>query len=95
MAGRKVVRCKIRKNYDILLTCKCGLGSSVGIATELLAERSGIESLWGRDFPPVQTNPGAQPASCKMGAGFFPRGKVRPGRTADHSPPSNAVVTEV
>jgi len=29
----------------------------------------------GRDFPPVQTGPGAHPASCKMGTGFYPRGK--------------------
>jgi len=48
-------------------------GSSVGIATELQAGRSGIEWQWGRDFPPVQTGPGAHPASCKLGTGFFPR----------------------
>ena len=50
----------------------CGPGSSVGIATELRAGWSGIESRWGRDFPPVQTGPGAHPASCKMGTGSFP-----------------------
>jgi len=50
----------------------CGLGSSVGIATELRAGRSGIESRWGRDFPPVQTGPGAHPTSCEMGTGSFP-----------------------
>ena len=54
----------------------CGPGSSVGIATELPTElragRSGIESRWGRDFPPVQTDPGAHPTSCKMGTGSFP-----------------------
>ena len=33
---------------------------------------SGIESRWGRDFPPVQTGPVAHPASCKMGTGSFP-----------------------
>jgi len=38
----------------------------------LLAGRSGIESRWGWDFPPVQTSPGAHPASCKMGTGSFP-----------------------
>ena len=53
----------------------CGPGSSVGMATELRAGRSGIESQWGRDFPPVQTCPGAHPASCKMGTGSFPRVK--------------------
>ena len=50
----------------------CGLGSSVGIATELRAGRSGIECLWRRDFPPVQSGPGVHPASCKMGTGSFP-----------------------
>ena len=48
---------------------QCGQGSSVGIATELRAGRSGIESRWGRDFPPLQTGPGAHPASCTMGTG--------------------------
>ena len=51
-------------------TVLCGPGSSVGIATDY--GRSGIESRWGRDFPPVQTGPGAHPASCKMGTRSFP-----------------------
>ena len=50
----------------------CGPGGSVGIATELRAGRSGIEYRWGRDFPFVQTSPGAHPASCKIGTGSFP-----------------------
>jgi len=50
----------------------CGPGSSVGIATELRAERSRIESQWGRDFPTVKTGPEAHPASCTMGTGSFP-----------------------
>jgi len=49
----------------------CGPGSSVGIASELRAVRSGIESRWGEIFPPVQNGPGAHPA-CKMGTGSFP-----------------------
>jgi len=49
-----------------------GPGSSVGIATELRTGQSGIESRWGRDFPPVQTGPGAHPASSKMGTGSLP-----------------------
>ena len=55
-----------------LLAVTCLLGSSVGIATELRAGRSRIESRLGRDFPPVETSPGAHPASCKMGTGSFP-----------------------
>jgi len=49
-----------------------GPGSSVGITTELWAGRSEVESRWGLDFPPVQTGPGAHPASCKMGTGSYP-----------------------
>jgi hypothetical protein len=41
----------------------------------------------------VQTGPGAHPASSPMGTGgTFPGGKARPGRDADHSPPSSAEV---
>ena len=40
-----------------------------------------------RFFTPVQTGPGAHPASCKTGT----LGKERPGRDADPSPPSSAV----
>jgi len=50
----------------------CGPGNSVGIANELRAGRSGIESRWGRDLPLVETGPGAHPASCKMGTESFP-----------------------
>ena len=56
--------CSLRRTYR-------GPGSSVGIATELRAGRSGIEFRWRRDFPPVQTGPGAHPAYCKMGTGSF------------------------
>jgi hypothetical protein len=41
----------------------------------------------------VQTGSGARPASCTMVTGGpFPGGKARPGRDADHSPPSSAEV---
>jgi hypothetical protein len=41
----------------------------------------------------VQTGSGAHLASCTMGTGgSFPGGKARPGRDADHSPPSSAEV---
>ena len=70
----------------------CGPGSSVGIATELRAGRSGIKSQWGRDFPPVQTGPGAHPASCKMGTGSFPGVKCGRGVLLTTHPPSSAAV---
>jgi hypothetical protein len=41
----------------------------------------------------VQTGSGARPASCTMCTGGpFPGAKARPGRDADHSPPSSAEV---
>ena len=72
----------------------CGPGRSVGIATDYGLDGPGSNPGGGRDFPPVQTGPGAHPVSCKMGTGSFRGGKVRPGRAADHSPPSSAAVME-
>jgi hypothetical protein len=47
-------------------------GSSVGIATGYGLDDPGIESQWGARFSaPVQTGPGAHPASCTMGTGSF------------------------
>jgi hypothetical protein len=41
----------------------------------------------------IQTDSGAHPASWPMGTGGpFPGAKARPGRDADHSPPSSAEV---
>jgi len=52
-----------------------GPGSVVGIATGYGLD--GPESNPGGDeiFPPVQTGPGAHPASSKMGTGSFPKEK--------------------
>jgi hypothetical protein len=71
---------------------KCGPGSSVGIATGYGLGGPGIESQWGERFSaPFQTGPGTHPASCKTGTGTFLEVQ-RPGRDADPSPPSSAVV---
>ena len=62
-----------------------GPGSVVGIATGYGLYGLGIESLWGRGFSaPVQTGPGAHPASCTMGTGSFPG--VKSGRGATLTP---------
>ena len=51
---------------------KGGLGSSVGIATGYRLDSPGIKSRWGARFSaPVQTGPGAHPASCTMGTRSF------------------------
>ena len=50
-----------------------GRDSSVGITTGYGLDGPGIESMWeGRFSAPVQTGPGAHPASCTMGTGSFP-----------------------
>jgi hypothetical protein len=75
---------------------KKGPGSSVGIETDYGLDGSGIEKkipVGARFFAHVQAGPGAHPASCTMGTGSFP-GLKRPGRGADHPPPSSAEVTK-
>ena len=90
-----------RKDYDILKPalvlyhfidifsqvsdeCPCNV---VDIATGYGLDGPGIESRWGARFSaPVQTGPGAHPASCTMGTGSFAEVK-RSGRDADHPPP--------
>ena len=50
-----------------------GPGSSAGIATGYGLDGPWIESRWvARFFAPVQTGPGANPASCTMGTGSSP-----------------------
>jgi hypothetical protein len=70
----------------------CGTGSSDGIATDYGLDGPGMESRWGRDFPHLSRP--TQPPVKYNGYRVSPGGKVRPGRAADHSPPSNAAVME-
>jgi hypothetical protein len=74
-------------------------GSSGNIVTDYELDDRAIEvrsPTGAEDFsssPCIQTGSGAHPASYPMGTGgSFPRGKSRPGRDADHSPPSSAEV---
>jgi hypothetical protein len=62
-----------------------GPGSSVGIATDYGLDGPGIEKkipVGEKFFTHIQTDPGANPASCTMGTGSFP-GVKRPGRGAE------------
>jgi len=60
--------------------------STVSIATRYGLDGPGIEFRWGARFSaPVQTGPGAHPASYTMGTGSFP-GVKRPGRDVEHPP---------
>jgi len=65
-----------------------GRDSSVGIATRFGIDGPAIKSRWGggaRFSAPVQTGPGAHPASCAIGTGSL-LGVKRPGRGVDHPP---------
>jgi hypothetical protein len=79
--------------------CFWSRGSSVSVVSDYgLDDRAiGVHSPAGaKDFSSslcVQTGSGAHPASCTVGTGgTSPGGKARPGRDADHSPPSSAEV---
>jgi hypothetical protein len=72
-------------------------GSSVSVVSGYGLDDRAIENrfpAWAKDFSSslgVQTGSGAHPDSCTMGTGGpFPGAKARPGRDADHSPPSSA-----
>jgi len=67
--------------YDLNIE---GRLSSVGIATRYGLDGPGIEfRLVARFSAPVQTGPGANPASCTMGTGSFP-GVKRQRHVVDH-----------
>jgi hypothetical protein len=50
----------------------CGSGSSVSITTDYRLDGPGSNPGGDEIFPPVQSCPGAHPASCKMGTRSFP-----------------------
>jgi len=72
----------LRLKFIVALMTFSGPGSIVVIPTGYGLDGPGIESGWGARFSaPVQTGPGAQPASCTMGTGSFPGVKSGQGVT--------------
>ena len=70
-----------------------GRDNAVGKATRYGLDGPGIESRWGARFSaPVQTGPGAHPASCTLGTGSL-SGVKRPGRD-DHPSQSSVKAKE-
>ena len=73
----------------------CGPGSSVGMATELRAGRSGDRiPVRGDIFRTCPDRPWGPPSHLYNGYRVFTGGKELPGRDADPSPPSSAVGNE-
>jgi hypothetical protein len=72
----------------------CGSGYCSRYSDSLWAGWSGDRIPLGVRFSaPVQTGPGAHPASYTMGTGSFPGAKW-PRRGSDHPPPSSAEINE-
>ena len=80
----------IIKRY--ILHC-CGPGSSVDIATDYGLDGPGSNPFGDEIFHPSRPTLGPTQPSVKWVLGLS-RGKVRPGRAANHSPPSSATVME-
>ena len=70
-----------------------GPGSSVGTATDYRLDGPG-SNPGGDGFSARPDWPWGPPSLLYNGYCVFPGGKVRPGRAADHSPPSTAAVIE-
>jgi hypothetical protein len=71
-----------------------GPGSSVDIATDYGLDGLGSNPDGDGIFPPVQTGPGAHPASCAMGTGPIPGVKCGRGVLLTTHPLSSAAVME-
>jgi hypothetical protein len=79
----------------LLFSFSCGSSGSIvsdyGLDDRAIEVRSPTGTEDFSSSPCFQTGSGAHPASYPMGTGgSFPGGKARPGRDADHSPPSSA-----
>jgi len=70
----------------------CGSGSVVGIATDYGLDGPGLNPGGGEIFRTCPDRPWGPPSLVYNGYRVFPGSKVRPGRYADPSPPSSAVV---
>ena len=70
-----------------------GSGISAGIANDYGLDGPGIESRSGEIFRPSRPALGHTQPPIQQVPGLS-RGKVRPGRAADHSSPSSAAVME-
>jgi len=70
-----------------------GPGSSFGIATDYALDGPGLNPGGDEIFRPSRPALGPTQPPVKWYR-VFPGGQVRPGRAADHSPPSSAAVME-
>jgi len=86
-------RVKFFCNFICLQEHRSGPGSSVGIATDYGLDGLGLNSGGDEIFRPSRPALGPTQPHVKWVPGLS-RGKVWPGRAADHSPPSSAAIME-
>ena len=67
-------------------------GSSVGIVTDYGLDGPGSNAGGDEIFRTSPDRPWGPPSLLYNGYRVFPMGKVKPGRAADHSPPSSVTV---
>jgi hypothetical protein len=83
----------LRNNIFLSRGSSVSIVSGYGLDDRAIEVRSPVGAKKFSSSLCVQTGSGAHPASHTMGTGGpFPGGKARPGRDADHSPPSSAEV---
>ena len=93
MILNKKVTASLVLPYRITSTALTVMVGWVAQSVQRLAGWSRDRNLVGARFSaPVQTGPGAHPASCTGGTGSFLGGKEWPGRDADPPTPSSAMV---
>ena len=80
-------------SFVFISTAYRGPSSSVGIATDCGLDGPGPNPGGDEIFRQSRLAVGSTPPPVKW-VPIFPGGKVRPGRAADHSPPSSAAVME-
>jgi hypothetical protein len=88
-------RCRVKNvaQYGGKLQAICGPGSVVGVATGCGLDGSGDRiPVGGEIFRTCPDRPWGPPSLVYNKYLVFPGGKKRPGRNADPSPPSSAVV---
>jgi len=84
---------KVLYIYIYIYIYCCGSGSSVGIATDYGLDGPGSNPGGDEIFRPSRPALGSTQPSVQWVPGLS-RGKVRPGRTTDHSPLSSSAVME-
>ena len=82
------------RNFHVSTRKKYGPGSSVGIATDYGLDGSGSNPGGDEIFRTRPDRPWGPLSLLYNGYRVFPGDKVRPGRAADHSPPSSVAVME-